>query len=51
MIASNEPDHSLGVTPIGSVGRAPNEKERRKGRIFLLMQVKTRKDKKRSKYF
>jgi hypothetical protein len=29
MIVSKEPNHSLGATPIGSVGRAPDEKKRR----------------------
>jgi hypothetical protein len=44
------PTIASGATPIGSAGRASDEKERRKGRKFLI-QVKTRKDKTRSKYF
>jgi hypothetical protein len=41
------PTIASGDTPIGSAGRAPNEKERN----FLFTQVMTRKDKTRSKYF
>jgi hypothetical protein len=34
MIASKEPDHSLGATPIGSAGRAPDERKEEREEIF-----------------
>jgi hypothetical protein len=46
-----KPTIASGATPIGSAGRAPDERKRRKGRNFLFMQVITRKEKTRSKYF
>jgi hypothetical protein len=46
MIASKEPDHSSGATPIGSAGRAPDERKEEREEFFYAGHNKERQDKK-----